>query len=68
MLKKYIYPKNRNNAMKEKRPKKKKKGTSDFHISVKETQYKELAWNTDILDSPSLPSAGPYGETLHLKA
>lgn len=26
MLKKYIYPKNRNNAMKEKRPKKKKKG------------------------------------------
>lgn len=25
MLKKYIYPKNRNNAMKEKRPKKKKK-------------------------------------------
>ena len=54
--------------MKEKRPKKKKKGTSDFHISVKETQYKELAWNTDILDSPSLPSAGPYGETLRLKA
>lgn len=47
---------------------KKEKGTSDFHISVKETQYKELAWNTDILDSPSLPSAGPYGETLHLKA
>lgn len=43
-----------------------KERTSDFHIPVKQTLYKEPAWNTDILDSPLLPSEGLYGGTLHL--
>lgn len=37
MLKKYIYPKNRNNAMKEKRPKKRKRDFRFPHLCKRNT-------------------------------